>query len=38
VLTLDLIGVSRRGERAYRAVEYQVPGIVRPGFVRSVRA
>lgn len=37
VLTLDLVGVSRRGERAYRAVEYQVPGIVRPGFVRSVR-
>lgn len=37
VLTLDLVGVSRRGERAYRAMEYQVPGIVRPGFVRSVR-
>lgn len=37
VLTLDLVGVSRRGERAYHAVEYQVPGIVRPGFVRSVR-
>jgi GntR family transcriptional regulator len=37
VLTLDLVGVTRSGERAYRAVEYQVPGIVRPGFVRSVR-
>jgi GntR family transcriptional regulator len=37
VLTLDLIGVSRRGDRVYRAMEYQVPGFVRPGFVRSVR-
>lgn len=37
VLTLDLVGVSRRGRRAYRAMEYQVPGVVQPGFVRSVR-
>lgn len=37
VLTLDLVGVSRVGDRAYRATEYHVPGLVRPGFVRSVR-
>lgn len=38
VLTLDLIGVSRSGQRAYRAVEYHVEGLVRPGFVRSIHA
>jgi DNA-binding GntR family transcriptional regulator len=37
VLKLDLVGVSRRGDRAYRAIEHHVPGVVRPGFVRSVR-
>jgi GntR family transcriptional regulator len=37
VLTLDLVGVSKSGQRAYRAMEYHVPGVVRSGFVRSIR-
>ena len=37
LLTLDLVGVCHSGRRAYRATEYHVPGVVRAGFVRSVR-
>ena len=37
VMTLDLVGVSRTADRVYRAQEYLVPGIVRAGFVRTVR-
>jgi GntR family transcriptional regulator len=37
VLTLDLVGVSRRGARVYHAFEYHVPGAVPWGFIRSVR-
>jgi GntR family transcriptional regulator len=38
VLTLDLVGVSRRGARVYHALEYHVPGAVPSGFIRSVRS
>jgi GntR family transcriptional regulator len=38
VMSLDLIGISRAGRRIYRAQEYVVPGIVRSGFVRTVRS
>jgi DNA-binding GntR family transcriptional regulator len=38
VMTLDLIGVARSGERVYRAQEHLVPGVVRAGFVRTVRS
>jgi hypothetical protein len=38
VLTLDLVGVSRRGRRVYHALEYHVPGAVPSGFIRSVRS
>jgi GntR family transcriptional regulator len=38
VMSLDLIGISRAGQRVYRAREYVVPGIIRSGFVRTVRS
>lgn len=38
VMSLDLIGISRAGQRVYRALEYVVPGIIRAGFVRTVRS
>jgi GntR family transcriptional regulator len=38
VLTLDLVGITRRGDRAYHALEYHVPGAVPSGFVRTVRS
>ena len=39
VLTLDLVGVSRRGAaRVYHALDYHVPGAVPSGFIRSVRS
>jgi GntR family transcriptional regulator len=37
VVTLDMVGVSRRGDRAYRASEYHVPNAFRYGLIRSVR-
>jgi DNA-binding GntR family transcriptional regulator len=37
LLTLDLVGICSSGRRAYRATEYHVPGVVRTGFVRTVR-
>ncbi len=37
LLTLDLVGVGRRGQRCYRTCEYHVPGVVRSGFIRIVR-
>jgi GntR family transcriptional regulator len=38
LMSLDLIGISRAGRRVYHAREYSVPGIVRSGFVRTVRS
>jgi GntR family transcriptional regulator len=38
IMSLDLIGISRAGQRVYRAQEYVVPGIIRSGFVRTVRS
>ncbi|BAN00359.1 putative GntR family transcriptional regulator [Ilumatobacter coccineus YM16-304] len=38
LLTLDLLGVSRDGDRLYRAREYHVPGAVDFGFVRTFGA
>lgn len=38
LMSLDLIGISRGGQRVYRAREYIVPGIIRSGFVRTVRS
>lgn len=35
-LTLDMVGVSRAGERAYRATEFHVPTAFRYGLIRSV--
>jgi GntR family transcriptional regulator len=36
-LTLETVGVSRAGHRAYHASEYHVPDAVRYGLIRSVR-
>ncbi len=36
-LTLDMVGVSRAGHRAYRATEFHVPHAFRYGLIRSVR-
>jgi GntR family transcriptional regulator len=38
IMSLDLIGISRAGQRVYRALEYVIPGIIRSGFVRTVRS
>ena len=38
LMSLDLIGISRAGQRVYRAREYVAPGIIRSGFVRTVRS
>lgn len=38
IMALDLIGIGRAGRRVYRAQEYVVPGIIRSGFVRTVRS
>ena len=35
-LTLDMVGVSRAGQRAYRATEFHVPTAFRYGLIRSV--
>jgi len=37
VLSLEMVGVSRTGSRAYHATEYHVPEAVRYGMIRSVR-
>ena len=36
-LTLEMVGVSRAGQRAYRATEFHVPTAFRYGLIRSVR-
>lgn len=36
-LTLEMVGVSRTGNRAYHATEFHVPGAFRYGLIRSVR-
>ncbi len=36
VLALDLVGVSRTGNRCYLAAEYHVPGLVPQGFIRCL--
>lgn len=36
LLTLELVGVGRRGQRCYRTSEYHVPGIAPCGFIRSL--
>ncbi len=36
-LTLEMVGVSRTGHRAYRATEFHVPTAFRYGLIRSVR-
>src|SRR5262249_6143034 len=36
-LTMEMVGVSRTGGRAYHATEFHVPGAFRYGLIRSVR-
>jgi GntR family transcriptional regulator len=36
-MTLEMIGVSRTGSRAYHATEFHVPEAIRYGLIRSVR-
>jgi GntR family transcriptional regulator len=36
ILALDLVGISRGGQRCYLATEYHVPGRVPQGFIRCL--